>query len=244
MGDAAQLTGASSKSLRRRIERGTLGSIRQGGRRLIPVSELTRVGLLDAGGRPRPAPPAFPSAAGDRGQDQFRRDVQAAPPTRVVPRAPQWRPPDSRPATQPGTLPRSAPEPGPVPGPRPTASPPQVRAPWSGEAVPPRRPTYPAAASNQAPRTSPSGAATAGPAAAAPSGRPVPPASPAPAPSPAPAATPRAPEAPRSGLSPQESRRLSAMVELMMHQTRTINALSARLTRLEARIDDLLGPEG
>jgi hypothetical protein len=32
------------------------------------------------------------------------------------------------------------------------------------------------------------------------------------------------------------------MVELVMHQTRTITAMNARLTRLEARLTDLLGP--
>src|SRR5947209_2778419 len=64
---AAELTGASSKSLRRRIERGTLGSIRQGGRRLIPVSELIRVGLLDESGQAQTAAPAFATAAGAGG---------------------------------------------------------------------------------------------------------------------------------------------------------------------------------
>jgi hypothetical protein len=50
-----------------------------------------------------------------------------------------------------------------------------------------------------------------------------------------PAATPPAAPSP-SG----QDRRLAAMIELVMHQTRTISALNARLTRLEARLADLL----
>jgi hypothetical protein len=46
---AAELTGLSKKALRRRLERGTLDSMKVGGRRMIPISELSRRGLLDTG---------------------------------------------------------------------------------------------------------------------------------------------------------------------------------------------------
>jgi hypothetical protein len=35
---------------------------------------------------------------------------------------------------------------------------------------------------------------------------------------------------------------VAAILQLVMHQTRTITALNARLTRLEERMNDLLGP--
>lgn len=44
--DAARASGLSPKALRRRIERGTLGSVLVGGRRRIPVDDLVRRGLM------------------------------------------------------------------------------------------------------------------------------------------------------------------------------------------------------
>lgn len=49
--DAAQMTGLSEKALRRRIERGTLASVRDSDQRLIDVAELARAELL-ADGQP------------------------------------------------------------------------------------------------------------------------------------------------------------------------------------------------
>jgi hypothetical protein len=40
------MTGASEKALRRRIERGTLASVRDGDQRLIDVADLVRADLL------------------------------------------------------------------------------------------------------------------------------------------------------------------------------------------------------
>jgi excisionase family DNA binding protein len=62
--EAAQMTGASEKALRRRIERGTLASVRDGDQRLIDVADLVRADLLfdaDAaapGAAPATRPPA------------------------------------------------------------------------------------------------------------------------------------------------------------------------------------------
>ena len=56
--DAALATGLTPKALRRRIERGTLGSTMVDGRRRIAMEELLERGLLvglDADGRPRGA---------------------------------------------------------------------------------------------------------------------------------------------------------------------------------------------
>ena len=50
--DAARASGLSPKALRRRIERGTLGSVLVGGRRRIPVDDLVRRGLVDDGAAP------------------------------------------------------------------------------------------------------------------------------------------------------------------------------------------------
>ncbi len=52
--DAARASGLSPKALRRRIERGTLGSVMVGGRRRIPVDDLVRRGLVPDGGDPAP----------------------------------------------------------------------------------------------------------------------------------------------------------------------------------------------
>jgi excisionase family DNA binding protein len=48
--EAAELTGLSRKAMARRVERGSIRSVLRSGRRLIPRSELVRVGLLPAGG--------------------------------------------------------------------------------------------------------------------------------------------------------------------------------------------------
>jgi hypothetical protein len=66
--DAAAATGLTPKALRRRIERGTLGSRMVDGRRRITMEELSERGLLlalGAGGSPRAAerPALRPSPA-------------------------------------------------------------------------------------------------------------------------------------------------------------------------------------
>src|SRR5215208_2844846 len=47
--EAAELTGLSEKAVRRRLERGTLRAMKLGNRRMIPVAELERRGLLNDG---------------------------------------------------------------------------------------------------------------------------------------------------------------------------------------------------
>jgi hypothetical protein len=47
---AARMGNLSEKALRRRIERGTLESVRVGGQRLIPIRALREGRLLDGGG--------------------------------------------------------------------------------------------------------------------------------------------------------------------------------------------------
>ncbi len=49
LSDAAEVCGTTKKALERRAERGTLDVGRRGGVRVVEVSELVRVGLLDAG---------------------------------------------------------------------------------------------------------------------------------------------------------------------------------------------------
>ena len=53
--DAARASGLSPKALRRRIERGTLGSVLVAGRRRIPVDDLVRRGLVPDGADPASA---------------------------------------------------------------------------------------------------------------------------------------------------------------------------------------------
>ena len=48
--EAAELTGLSRKAMARRVERGSVRSVLRSGRRLIPRSELVRVGLLPVEG--------------------------------------------------------------------------------------------------------------------------------------------------------------------------------------------------
>lgn len=48
--EAAELTSLSRKAMARRVERGSIRSVLRSGRRLIPRSELIRVGLLPPGG--------------------------------------------------------------------------------------------------------------------------------------------------------------------------------------------------
>jgi excisionase family DNA binding protein len=60
---ASELTGLSEKAVRRRLERGTLGSIKVGGKRLIPISELESRDLIrDDGGETDAAAPSAPPA--------------------------------------------------------------------------------------------------------------------------------------------------------------------------------------
>jgi hypothetical protein len=49
--EAAELTGLSRKAMARRVERGSVRSVLRSGRRLIPRSELIRVGLLPGEGQ-------------------------------------------------------------------------------------------------------------------------------------------------------------------------------------------------
>jgi excisionase family DNA binding protein len=51
--EAADLVGVSRKALARRVERGSLQSVKRNGRRLIPRSELVRAGLLPEEGDER-----------------------------------------------------------------------------------------------------------------------------------------------------------------------------------------------
>lgn len=71
--DAARASGLSPKALRRRIERGTLGSVLVGGRRRIPVDDLVRRGLVaDAA-----APGAEPATAGGDDPAAMARRLRA-----------------------------------------------------------------------------------------------------------------------------------------------------------------------
>jgi excisionase family DNA binding protein len=113
---ASELTGLSKKAIRRRLERGTLNSIKVGGRRMIPVSELLQHGLLDTSGAAE-APPAAQSAA------PAPRTVPTSPiaaPTRQVPQAA----PQAPPAPDPALTPRVAPPPPQTPTAPQTAAPP------------------------------------------------------------------------------------------------------------------------
>jgi excisionase family DNA binding protein len=46
--EAAELTGATVKAIRNRCDRGQLRTVKRGGIRLIPLTELQRAGLLEA----------------------------------------------------------------------------------------------------------------------------------------------------------------------------------------------------
>src|SRR3954454_12764689 len=60
--EASRLTGLSEEDLARRVELGTLNAVKRGNRHMIPLSELSRHGLLTGNGNtPRqevPIPPA------------------------------------------------------------------------------------------------------------------------------------------------------------------------------------------
>jgi hypothetical protein len=60
--EAAQMTAMSEKALRRRIERGTLASVRDADQRLIDVAELVRADLLVDGKKAPAAPATSPNA--------------------------------------------------------------------------------------------------------------------------------------------------------------------------------------
>jgi hypothetical protein len=57
LSDAAEVCGTTKKALERRAERGTLRVVRRGTVRMVEVSELVRVGLLDAGADVAPPVP-------------------------------------------------------------------------------------------------------------------------------------------------------------------------------------------
>jgi excisionase family DNA binding protein len=130
---ASELTGLSKKAIRRRLERGTLGSVKVGGKRLIPISELEDHELLsDASPPEEAAPDPAPSQAPEtpdvdqepvrersapRGYGSSSASRRFAPPNGVDP------PPVVRgaPAPTPAPTPAVDPEPSvpPPPGPSP-----------------------------------------------------------------------------------------------------------------------------
>src|SRR5215216_5176053 len=83
---ASELTGLSKKALRRRVERGTLDSIKVGGKRLIPISELENHDLLEFSSEPKEAsaPPA-PSQPARPSQLDGETSEYPPPPTRTEP---------------------------------------------------------------------------------------------------------------------------------------------------------------
>src|SRR3712207_4389305 len=58
--EVAELTGASPKAIRNRVDRGQLRAVKRDGVRRIPRSELTRAGLMPDNGQ---RPPELPSSA-------------------------------------------------------------------------------------------------------------------------------------------------------------------------------------
>ena len=75
--DAARASGLSPKALRRRIERGTLGSVLVGGRRRIPVDDLVRRGLGAGPEDPVAAVAVVPIDAGSEAMDQRLRALES-----------------------------------------------------------------------------------------------------------------------------------------------------------------------
>jgi DNA-binding transcriptional MerR regulator len=63
--DAARLAGLSPIALRRRVERGTVPSIRRKGKRLVLVDDLKRLGLIDTDAEIPDAEPAPPLTVDD-----------------------------------------------------------------------------------------------------------------------------------------------------------------------------------
>jgi hypothetical protein len=117
---ASELTGLSKKALRRRLERGTLESIKVDGRRMIPISELASHDLLETSaapvGDPSPSPRPEPEPA-------------ATPPRSAEPTAPPTPPASSdEVAAAPTPPPTIDPNPAPPPEPEPEPSPAQPEA--------------------------------------------------------------------------------------------------------------------
>lgn len=84
---ASELTGLSKKAIRRRLERGTLNSIKVGGRRKIPVSELVQHGLLETNEASAGSPVAETAT-----QPAGEPAAQVPPPTAPTPASPQVAP--------------------------------------------------------------------------------------------------------------------------------------------------------
>jgi len=128
---ASELTGLSKKALRRRLERGTLNSIKVGGRRMIPISELDSHDLLQ------------PSAASAGNPSPPQPEPQPAPTPQpsVEPAAPPAPAPSDEPAAAPAPPPASDPDPAPpMPEPstlQPIAMPPSAPVPAAGSPAPP-----------------------------------------------------------------------------------------------------------
>lgn len=70
--EASEATGLTSKALRRRIERGSLNSTVVDGRRVLPVADLARAGLIGRG------------ATGSNGGNGSSRSVPAPTPGNVA----------------------------------------------------------------------------------------------------------------------------------------------------------------
>ena len=170
---ASELTGLSKKALRRRLERGTLDSIKVGGRRMIPISELSRRGLLDTGegvaataerdDPESPAAAAHQDGNGSSGPTEAALDrEQPAPPPIAEPVEPAAVEPvpavepagvEPAPPVEPAPVvePASAVAPAPA-GPAPAAERPTTQEP---PATPPLPPPAPVAPSSPVPQLEP-----------------------------------------------------------------------------------------
>jgi hypothetical protein len=121
---ASELTGLSKKAIRRRLERGTLNSIKVGGRRMIPVSELVQHGLLKMNEGFEGSSAA--EAAAPQTAPRQRPTAPPAPPIPPQPAPQAAAAPKPVPAPRPRAAPAPAPEPAPVPqaAPEPAPAPP------------------------------------------------------------------------------------------------------------------------
>jgi excisionase family DNA binding protein len=88
---ASELTGLSKKAIRRRLERGTLNSIKVGGRRKIPVSELVQHGLLETTEASAGSPVAE-TVTQPAGEPAAQQTAPVPPPTAPTPASPQAAP--------------------------------------------------------------------------------------------------------------------------------------------------------
>lgn len=73
--DAAQLTGLSKTALRRRVERGTIASVRRDGRVRVLAEGLRRAGLIDTDAEIPDAEPAAPLTVDDA-LDRLERQAE------------------------------------------------------------------------------------------------------------------------------------------------------------------------